>query len=323
MSDYAMDFSEWVDIRGDRQNIRVRSMSADAPVLLMLHGGPGICDRHEVLEHQSALASDFTLVMWDQRGSGKSFRREILSSPVSAEDYVLDAEAMLRYLCGRFGKRRIIVEGHSWGTVVGTRLCVRCPELISAYIGQGQFVNGAANEELSYRFCVDEARRLGDEKTLAKLLSGPPAEGRYPNRAAMMTQRDCLARYGGGCWKERSGLIRTLLLPLLRTREYSLADIAGFARGATYLSDRLWSEIVALRFDETVRSLSVPVLLTMGRHDYNTPSELARQWYDALSAPKKDWVWFENSAHSPMQEEPELWSAAVRGFIMSLQSKGE
>ena len=79
-------------------------------------------------------------------------------------------------------------------------------------------------------------------------------------------------------------------------------------------------------FLETVRQVldyasKHPVLMTIGCHDYNTPFEAARQWYDVLKAPRKEWVWFEDSAHSPIKEEPDAWYTAVKTFLDSLDLK--
>lgn len=316
MGTYRYDYSEWVTLNGDRQNIRIRSQDLRNPVILFLHGGPGVCDRHLVLKNQSGLSRDFTLVMWDQRGSGKSFTRASLKQEVHVENYVADARQLVEYLCRKLQKESIILACHSWGTVIGLQLAVQHPEQVAAYIGQGQFVNGAENERLSWQFCLEEAKRLGDQKAVERLSGIAPADGRYPDQKAMMTQRDYLTKYGGGNYKEHSGMIKSLLLPLLKTKEYSLADILRYAQGGTHLSGALWDEVVACRFDETVQALEMPVLLTMGRHDYNTPAALAQGWFQTLKAPYKEWAWFEESAHSPIWEEPEKWGDTVRRFCL-------
>lgn len=313
-----IDSEEYAVIRGNRQNIRVVGESESNPVILFLHGGPGVCDRHIILKYHASLARDFTLVCWDQRGSGKSYDKRIKKEPLSVEDYVLDAECVTDLLRERFGKEKIIVAGHSWGTVVGTLLTQRCPEKIAAYIGQGQFVDGPENERLSYEFCVAEAEKRGEKKALEILKKYPPDNGVYPCRKGMMTQRDCLTRYGGGDWKERAGIIKSLVLPVLRSKEYGLRWLGSYAAGASYLSGALWSQVVRNRFGETVKRMEMPVLFTQGRHDYNTPSALAEAWFDALEAPRKEFVWFEDSAHSPDKEEPEKWEETVRSFCLSL-----
>lgn len=318
MDNYRCDYSEWVQVNGDRQNIRVRSQDESNPVILFVHGGPGVCDRHWVLKEQSGLSSDFTLVMWDQRGSGKSYTKSSCQRELHVSDYVDDVQTMAEYLCKKFGQEKIILACHSWGTVIGLPVAARAPERIAAYIGQGQFVNGAKNEWLSYQFCLEEARRLGDRGAVRKLEDIAPKEGKYPSHKAMMTQRDYLTRYGGADYRHRGGMVSSLLIPLLRSSEYSLGDMVRYAKGGLRLTDILWGEVVACNFDETIPTLQTPVLLTIGRHDYNTPFSLSRAWFDSLQAPRKEWAWFEDSAHSPIKEEPLRWGEVVREFCLSV-----
>lgn len=49
----------------------------------------------------------------------------------------------------------------------------------------------------------------------------------------------------------------------------------------------------------------MPVYVLAGRHDCTTNSELSRAWFDAIEAPVKGFYLFDNSAHSPLFEEPE------------------
>lgn len=317
---YQLDYSENVEVNGSIQNIRVRAAKKGLPVILFLHGGPGVCDRHNILRDHSDLAEDFTLVCWDQRGSGKSYTPDIKKSVPKVADYVDDVEFMLEYLTGKFGVRKVAMVGHSWGSIIGVLAAARRPDLLFAYVGEGQFVDGDRNEEGSYRFCLEEAKRRGDKKALAALEKGAPVDGVYPDNKSMMIQRDCLSRYGGAIHGGKQGLVKGLLMPLLKTKEYSLADIVKYAQGATYLTDVMWPDVVGQRLS-AIKSLDVPVVITQGRHDYNTPSAIAKEWFDALSAPAKKWVWFENSAHSPDVEEPEKWSAVLKEELSALVVK--
>ena len=61
-----IDYTEWVKLNGDKQNIRVYTYDKNAPVLLFLHGGPGVCDRHWVIHYQKKLAENYTMVLWEQ-----------------------------------------------------------------------------------------------------------------------------------------------------------------------------------------------------------------------------------------------------------------
>ena len=308
--DYLLDYETDVIVNGDRQNIRVRAAEEGLPVMLFLHGGPGVPDRHNVLMNQSALAEHFTMVMWDQRGSGKSYRKSIADEKLSLQVYVDDAAALTELLCERFNVEKIVVAAHSWGTIIGMPLVMDHPEKIAAYIAQGVFVSGSENEDESYRFCLDEAVRRGDKRAIKRLSGIRPVNGKYPNDKAMKIQRDYLSRYGGGVWKGKQGLFASILKPLIKSGEYSVKQIFDYAAGALYLSKTLWDDAVAADYTG-VTELKVPVIVTQGEHDFNTPSALAEKWFARLNAPFKKWIAFSESAHSPINEEPEKWRREV------------
>lgn len=316
MSAFAIDLSENVEINSCIQNIRIRTRSLSYPVLLFLHGGPGVTDRHLVLKSCEGLYDCCTLVCWDQRGCGKSFTPESLDESFDIDTFVEDARQVVEYVCMRLGKQKVYIVGHSWGSILGVLLAQRHPERIAAYIGMGQFCEGEENELLSYEFVLSEAERLGDRRAVRRLRGiGAPVEGRYRSKKDMRVQRDYLTRYGGGCWKKREGIVRSILLPLVKTPEYRLTELPGMVKGLLHSQECLVDAVVALDFLRDVPELTVPVVLTEGRHDQNTPASIAGRWFDALKAPEKRWIWFEESAHSPLHEEPELWCAEVRAAL--------
>jgi pimeloyl-ACP methyl ester carboxylesterase len=126
---------QWISIRGDdRAN----------PVLLVVHGGPG-----EVQWPQAEIyrpwEKSFTVVQWDQRGAGHTFGRYGTKTPdVTLDRISKDGVELAEYLCRDLGKKQIIVLGHSWGSIVATRMVQMRPELFAAYVGTGQVTSWAA-----------------------------------------------------------------------------------------------------------------------------------------------------------------------------------
>lgn len=316
---YPLDLKEVVTLCGTDQHIRIRGTDASNPILLFFHGGPGVCDRHWVLEHQSGLCDVCTIVCWDQRGSGKSYSKAQSREKMTIKGMVDDAEALIEYLLKKFNKEKLYIVGHSWGSVLGVLTALRCPNRIEAYVGMGQVVNLDENEILAYKFVWDEANRRNDKKGIAALLRiGEPVDGRYKSMDDLMVQRNYMTKYGGGEYNKQESIYTSVALPILRSPEYSLTDILRYAKGSFYCLGQLWDEIAStIRFNDTVKKLDVPIYLAEGRHDQNTPASIAQKWFDELEAPRKEWVWFENSAHSPIKEEPELWGKAVRELLFS------
>ena len=319
---YAIDEKTAVTLGGVRQHIRIRSGDAALPVLLFIHGGPGACDRHWVLKNQSALAESCTMVCWDQRGAGLSWSKELKTEDMTVERMVEDAHELLLYLKKRFRKSAIYIVGHSWGSLLGTLLAQKYPEDVAVYIGMGQFVDGPENERLSYEFVLEEAKKRQDAKALADLERiGWPKAGHYASLDDLMVQRDLMTKYGGEDYGENEGIVKSVVLPILRSPEYGLLDLWKYYKGAFFSLKALWEEVVDFNLNVTVPELKVPVYLTEGRHDQNTPIPIAQGWFEALKAPSKEWIWFEKSAHSPIKNEPEAWGAAVKRIVVSQEAK--
>lgn len=310
---FPIDEHRLLALNGTTLDFRIRGTKEDNPVLLFLHGGPGVCDRHFVLEDQAPLADICTLVCFDQRGAGKSYSRAQAEQHMDMELVLSDAIAAIDWLQERFHQEKIYLAGHSYGSYLGVLLCTRVPEKIAAYIGTGQLANGAENERISYEFVLNEAMKRDDKKALEALARiGAPVDGFYRSLDDLTVQRNLMTKFGGAAHGKKEGMISSMVLPILRSPEYTLLDIAGYAKGAYYNLRELWREVITCKFDQTVKRLDVPVFITQGRHDRNTPPEIAKPWFDALETPKKEWIWFEESAHSPIREEKEKWNETVR-----------
>jgi pimeloyl-ACP methyl ester carboxylesterase len=312
---YTIDKEEFININGDAQSIRIRAKDTTKPLLLFLHGGPGIADRHYVFRYQNRLADDFILVCWDQRASARSYKRANAKEKLTVAQYVEDTRAVSEYLLKQFGKEKLYVTGHSWGSLLGVLFCAKYPSLVAGYAGTGQFVSEKENEDLSYLFCLNTARSLGDAKAVKALEAVKPENGAYKNQRAMMIQRQYLTKYGGTNFNDRRPMISAMLCDVAKSPEYGFRRLTSYAKGALLTTKVMFDEISRVNFFETVKKLEIPVLILQGRHDYNTPSELALRWYEALDAPSKKWVWLENSAHSPANEEPEKWNAAILSLL--------
>jgi pimeloyl-ACP methyl ester carboxylesterase len=294
---------EKVSVGGSAQWILVRSRDLRNPVVLFLHGGPGTSQLTSNRRSTRDLEKHFTVVNWDQRGAGKSYAAIADTGRMTIDQFVEDTGELTRCLLERFHQDRLVLVGHSWGSIIGTLTAARCPELFSCYVGIGQVADMARGEAASYRWTVEQARRRHDRRageTLARI-GPPPYRGDW--QQAVVTQRRLLGRFGGEVHGSRSGALRLVLGGLLFSREYTLGDRINFFRGIMGSMELLWPELLEVNLQETVPELAVPVFFVEGRHDHESPAELAEEYFDALSAPSKELVWFEHSAHLPNAEE--------------------
>ncbi|MEA5047960.1 MAG: alpha/beta hydrolase [Eubacteriales bacterium] len=318
-----IDEKRMVLLNGLPQKIHIRGRNENNPVLLFLHGGPGVCNRHTILIDHADLANTFTIVAWDQRGSGGSYfgaKKETLT----VDQLVEDANALVNWLCERFHKDKIFIIGGSWGSELGTYLAHRHPEKIAAYVGFGQVVNGAKNEQISYDFAMAEALKAGDEKSVALLKKvGPPVNGVYKGGFdGMMTQRRVMMKYGGYSQsaKKRS-YSRSFVIPVLLSGEYSIRDLYGLVRGYKYVLTEMWGAVGATDFPKTCTEFAVPYFVFDGMLDQNTPASLVQAWFDSIRAPQKELIWFEHSGHNPMGDEPERFKQLLVDRLTAIKNK--
>ncbi len=304
---------EPVEIGGMTQWLLIRGQDRSAPMLLWLHGGPGAAQMPLAHATTRALEADFVVVHWDQRGAGRSNPRGFDPATMTLERFVQDAHAVTRHLQDRLAAERIHVLGHSWGTMLGTRLVARWPEDYASYIGVGQQVSTARGIAVT----LDRlAPLIRDEGRVADLrwLENTTQEALMEHFAYVeMMQK--LDRYRGGMnvptWR--------LAWMLVRAPEYSLGDTARWLSGASRGSGPMWPAYRARDLIAEVPAMPVPMLLISGARDLNTPVELAAEWFEAVDAPHgKRHEIFEASGHAPFLTEPARFADTIRSFAQSL-----
>lgn len=288
---------QWVSIRGaDRRN----------PVLLMLHGGPGFVSMPSSWHFQRGWEEYFTVVQWDQRGAGKTYLANdpaAIEPTMSFERILADTEEMIAWLRQSFGKEKIFLLGHSWGSVLGLRTAQRHPEWLHAYIGMGQATDMLESERRGWRFAMERASAAKNETAIRELQSiAPYAEDKESiSLEHLYLQRQWLMFYGGaisGRQQNDAESAAAMLSP-----EYSDADLRGISEGNGFSETLMLAEVFTIDVS-SITELEVPLILLLGRDDYNVSSSAAAEWFETVRAPSKQLVWFEHTGHEVMNEAP-------------------
>ena len=303
-----------IPLGGLPQKIHIRTNDKRLPVLLFLHGGPGVINRHSVMKDHADLLDTFTLVAWDQRGSGGSYRGAS-EETLTVGRLTDDAAELVEWLCERYEKDKLFIIGGSWGSMLGTYLAHRYPARIAAFVGFGQVVDGSRNEAISYRFALDAARAAGDTGAVKKLEElGKPKKGVYKGGFdGLMTQRRIMMKYGGySPDRKKRGYFSSTVKPMLFSGEYSPADLIGVAKGYKFVLKAMWAEVGGADLAADCPGFGMPYFILDGRLDNNTPASLVEEYFAGLKAPRKELVWFEKSGHNPMGDEPELFKKVLR-----------
>jgi pimeloyl-ACP methyl ester carboxylesterase len=286
----------YVPIGGIDQWIQWRGAPA-TPVLLYLHGGPGGTSV-PVAEAWKPWEDHFTVVHWDQRGAGRTFAKneEAGCGRLTIARLLEDALEVVGFLTASLARRKVLIVGHSWGSVLGVHLIRRRPELVLAYVGTGQLVNKRRNEELNYERQMRQARASGNGQAVSALQAiGPPP---FADREAMRILRqwaDVLAEGDGDPAQPR---------PTPIAADYSPDEVPALMRGAEFSRRELYDELDTVDLPSLGLAFDVPFFLFHGTCDQATPIELAEEYFSAIEAPHKEFVRFEGCHHFVVMNRP-------------------
>jgi pimeloyl-ACP methyl ester carboxylesterase/membrane protease YdiL (CAAX protease family) len=305
---------KYVRLGGVDQWVMIRGENVANPPLIVLHGGPGMSEMGFFRHYNAPLERHFTVVHWDQRGTGKSFDRDIPRSSMTLDQFVADLDELVDIVRRRFGKDKVAILGHSWGSALGAIYAGRFPAKVSVYIGAAQIGDSAAGESLSYSYGLAEAERRRDEKALEKLRAiGPPP---YPAKSVFV-ERTVVSQIDG---QMRLGIIWKTGRALFGRPESSILDLPNLVRGFGFTLDAMWSEVSKLNLLKLVPALKMPVVIFVGRRDHWVPPETSVAYFDALTAPSKKLVWFDHSGHEAFVDEPEKFNATMVELVWPLAS---
>jgi proline iminopeptidase len=277
-----------VVISGDEQVMLIRGADRSKPILLFLHGGPGMPMMYLAHKFQRPLESDFVAVQWDRRAAGKSWGNDDPAT-MRMSQFVDDTVEAIRYVTRLLGQEKVVLVGHSHGSYLGAIVAARHPELLHAFVGVGQ----VADEEAAFELQKRELER------------------RFPGREVTRGNREELLFQSGS---ELHG--ETSMWPLIRdgmlAPEYSLRDSLNVAKGPQFASRHMQYDVLEGPLETEVTRFDVPVFVIMGEYDLVTPTSLARRYFDTIEAPVKAFYLFRASAHFPHYEEPQRFAEVMR-----------
>lgn len=299
----------YVEINGVSQGMIIKGHDMSKPVLLIVHGGPGLSDYFLSTIYPTGLEEEFVVCYWDQRGTGLSYNKNLTYETMNVEQFILDTIEVTNYLRSRFDQEKIYLMGHSWGSYLGLTVVKREPQLFHAYIAMSQVVNQIESEKIAFQYMLDQYELQDNQKMIKKM-------NQYDilvSESDMMEYRksklrdETMHELGVGTMHEMNSVITGLFLPSLRCKEYTIKERIDIWRGKVFSnqSDMLYTiDDFDARVDVT--SIDIPIYFFAGIYDYTTTYQLQREFYEMIDAPVKGFYTFHESAHSPLFEEPDF-----------------
>ena len=285
--------AQWVTVKGD---------SCANPIILFIHGGPGNPLSPYSDAVYGAWAKDFTIVQWDQRGAGMTYGR---STPAPDAALTLkqmsdDGAEVAAYLAQRFGKKKVILWGSSWGSILAVHMAKAHPELFYAYLGTAQMVSYRDNQAASYARLLGVARAANDTASLAVLdsVGAPPwtdprSFGKV-RRVVRKFEAKVTTPPPGAWWKPTADYTTPKALA-----DYEAGEDYSFLNFVGMKGDGMFSQVDLPKLGT---DFAIPVFFVIGAQDLLATPDVAQRYYDSLKAPQKHMVMLERAGHDPNQD---------------------
>jgi len=275
---------QWISIRGEnRAN----------PVLLVVHGGPGEAQWPQA-EVYRPWEKAFVVVQWDQRGAGHTFGRYGTKTPeVTLDRISKDGVELAEYLCRELGKKKIIVLGHSWGSLVATRMVQIHPDLFAAYVGTGQAASWTALVNAQYDLLLAKARKDGNQATVKELeaIDRPgPTNGDHWSFLNKYNFRSLWAP-SDQAWLQH---LRSQAAELKAGEPEQFKNLED---GMEFTGEHVLPDQIATDLPKTACDMHTAYFVIQGQDDVITPTQAAADYFKCIEAPKKELILIPNAGH--------------------------
>jgi len=306
--------SGFVSLGGEKQYVETLSKSNNNPILLFIHGGPGLPETPLLRYFNSELTDAFTLVIWEQRGSGKSFQSNPNPGNMTLDQLISDAHDLTLLLKKKYNKSKIFLAGHSWGSIIGMNLAIKYPDDYIAYIGISQVINMKKGMEISQKWIEAKAKSNHDTSTLNVLrrlyLKDPTlCNGDFD---CFCKQYELLTKYKGTSYNNKIDEYMKKALGAYKDYKNNYWN-----EGLSFSVMHLEKDLFSIDFTD-IKQISIPIYFMQGRYDWNVPSVLVETFFQNVSAPSKQIIWFENSGHSPLEEEAQKFNDIMINTIAKI-----
>lgn len=308
--------SIYVDIGGQEQYMLIRGRDVSNPVILYLHGGPAGPDSAISDTFTNPLIDDYTVVCWDQRGCGRTYYRNMDSDSenktVNFERALQDTDEVVDYLCDIFDTDKVIVIGHSYGSLLGSTYVRLHPEKVIAYIGIGQFVDCIKSDEIMYQDALSAAMAQGEDTTSLEEAYAEYSQG--DSLIEYMVLRNATAPYHQATYTANSALL-AVFSPYAGVDDVIWTMKQGDLDSYYELNRSLFDLVYNMNLYDQDMTYEVPTFFISGGCDYTCNSSLAESYCNDIDSPLKDFVLMEGHGHCPHYASPEEWAQTVKEML--------
>jgi pimeloyl-ACP methyl ester carboxylesterase len=291
----------FIPVGGIDQWITIRGEDRDNPVILLVHGGPGLTTSPVAVWFRS-WERDFTVVHWDQRGAGKTYGRYRDGTPdMSVSRIIDDGYEVAEFLRNHLQKDKIVLVGHSWGAAIGIVMARNRPDLFAAYVGTGQTVDTTRTDAGNYQWLLEAVRTAGDRESLDALevIGAPPYDSPVKEQTARRIAIGYLPTSESGY-----GYVWRAIQGSLSSPDMSWRDLGDGSAGAQFSAPALLSGGGDYRVRSDGLDFQIPMFFIQGEADIVTPTPLVKELARDITSPHTEMVVIPGAGHNVMLTMP-------------------
>ncbi|WP_407434422.1 alpha/beta fold hydrolase [Treponema sp.] len=308
-----IDEQIYIELGGQKQYVLITGKNVSNPVIIYLHGGPAFSDVMAISAYTDKLMDEYTIIGWEQRGTGRTYYKNQKLDPKNAsvtfEQTQSDLDELVDYARNRFKKDKVIIMGHSYGTIVGSRYVLNHPEKVSSFVSIGQYISCKIGDELSYKDALSKAERAGDDTSeMKKLHDIYSSDSSISNMLALRAE---ISKYHPVPEEANVAWLG------LSSPYYGVEDVKWFMTQFSLddyveLNKALFDYTLSFNAFEKELNYEVPVHFISGSEDWICPVQLVEKYKEKISAPEKTLTLIEGAGHSPQFDLPEKFAECVK-----------
>lgn len=311
----------FLKIGGVQQGMFIRGKDINNPVLLFVHGGPSFSEYFLVEKYPTGLENYFTVCYWEERGGGLSYSPQVTLESMTLEQLASDAIEVTNYLRNRFKKEKIYIMAHSGGTAFAIQAVASHPQLFHSYIGISQISRQAESEKLAYKYMINQYTSKGNKKMLSEFKKYPILENDsllLPFFNSVLRDKSMHA-LGIGTMHNMKSILTGVFFPVWTCRAYTIREKFNiwYSKFSFVNKSRLREQVITSDITNKFPKLDVPVYFLSGKYDLTVNHDLSKEYLKRIESPIKGFYTFNNSAHSPMFEEPDKFLEIVTNDVLN------
>lgn len=287
---HPIDTSQVIIIGGIRQYVLIKGKDDSKPILLFLHGGPGGSLLNKTDQITGKLQQQFVVVQWDQRETGETLKLNKSPQPLTLSLFYNDTHDLIDTLLKKFQRPKLYLAGYSWGSGLGFYIAGKYPGLLYAYIAISPVIDQWRSDSISLAMLRETMGKTARRELSQVKIPFENWEQLYYHRKWLL--------------KQEGQKFVSLSLPKNFVQAWATTWFDVFVQSCN------------IDLFESLPTINCPVYFFAGEKDYNTNHSITKEYFNKVSAPKKDLFLFANAGHGLPETDPGLFQDIIIDKIL-------